>query len=186
MASIAILMFLAACVNEPEPAPEPDPVDVAVIEVQPEPIPEPIPEPEPDPISEEIEFDPQQVSQELREATLFDIKDFIGTLNSIIQSQDYERWFTNLTDTYIEYYSSEESLSELSQMFVIRRQGIVLRSLKDYFIYVVYPSRQNDKVDEIEFIGQNLVRAFTYSPKGDRLVLYTLQKVGDTWKITRQ
>lgn len=131
-------------------------------------------------------FDPKNVSTEVKEATLIDIKVFIDGLNSIIQARDYDRWFANLTEEYRSYYGSPEVLAELSDMFVIKRQGIVLRSLRDYFTHVVYPSRQNDKVDEIEYLDQNLIRAFTVSPRGDRLVLYTLEKINNTWKITRQ
>ena len=41
------------------------------------------------------------------------------------------------------------------------------------FIYVVYPSRQNDRVDDIEFIDATHIRAITVNAKGERLVLYT-------------
>ncbi|OHD19444.1 MAG: hypothetical protein A2087_00775 [Spirochaetes bacterium GWD1_61_31] len=130
-------------------------------------------------------FDPGSVSEEIREATLFDIKGFIEDLNSIIQRQDYSTWYDYLTTAYIEFYSNPQTLAELSELFVIRRQGIVLRSLRDYFLYVVYPSRQNDKVDEIEFLAQDIVRAYTLDGRGNRLVLYTLQRIDNAWKITR-
>jgi len=66
---------------------------------------------------------------------------------------------------------------------VLKRAGIKLSSLRDYFLYVVYPSRQNDRVDDIEYLEEGLVKAITVSPKGDRQILYNLEKHGDTWKI---
>ena len=74
-------------------------------------------------------------------------------------------------------------MAQYSEYPIIKRKGIKLQTLKDYFIYVVYPSRQNDKVDDIEFVGENLIKAITVSPKGDRNILYMLEKHGDAWKI---
>jgi len=128
-------------------------------------------------------FDPATVSVELKQATFFDVRSFIQGLNSIIQAKDYESWSSALTPGYQEYYSSGETLARISDAAVLKRQGIVLRSLQDYFIHVVYPSRQNDRVDDIEFISNDRIRAITINPKGERLVLYNLEKIGDTWKI---
>jgi hypothetical protein len=74
-------------------------------------------------------------------------------------------------------------LGQYSEYPVIKSKGIKLQTLHDYFVYVVYPSRQNDKIDDIEFVGENLVKAITISPKGDRNILYMLEKHGDAWKI---
>jgi len=48
---------------------------------------------------------------------------------------------------------------------------------------VVYPSHQNDRVDDIEFIGHNRVKAITISKKKESLVLWDLEKIGNSWKI---
>lgn len=154
---------------EAEPLSEPDPTPLA--ETKP---PEPI---------ELVPFDPSAVSVELKQATFFNVKALIQSLNSIIQAKDYEAWAAVLTQEYAEYYSSSETLSRISDAPVLKRQGIVLNSLQDYFIHVVYPSRQNDRVDDIEFIETNRIRAITINLKGERLVLYNLEKIGDTWKI---
>jgi hypothetical protein len=57
-----------------------------------------------------------------------------------------------------------------------------LKSLEDYFLYVVVPSRDNDHVDDIEFVTQSRVKAYTETPKGQRR-LYDLESSGNTWKI---
>ncbi len=180
-ASLAASIFLAvACAGSPPPV-EPEPV--------PEPIVEPVPEPEPAPVVEPpVErapepFDPASVSVELKEATFFDVKALIQNLNAIIQSKDYGAWAAVLSPEYRAYYSSEETLSRLSDSPVLRRQGITLRTLQDYFIHVVYPSRQNDRVDDIEFIAARRIKAIIVPPTGERLVLYNLEKIDDTWKI---
>ncbi|GAB1433718.1 hypothetical protein MASR2M29_23440 [Spirochaetota bacterium] len=55
--------------------------------------------------------------------------------------------------------------------------------MHDYFLNVVYPSRQNDRVDDIEFITPDKIRVIIITPKGERLVLYNLEKINDIWKI---
>lgn len=129
------------------------------------------------------DFDPASVSVELKQNTFVDIRALIDNLNSVIQAKDYDAWSMVLTDAYRDHYSSAETLAQISESPVLRRQGIVLHTLKDYFLYVVYPSRQHDRVDDIEFLQATRVRAITVTAKGERLVLYNLEKIGDTWKI---
>lgn len=128
-------------------------------------------------------FDPASVSVELKQTTFFDVRALISGLNSIIQAKDFEAWSSALTPDYLAYYSSVETLAAISAAPVLKRQGIVLRSIQDYFIHVVYPSRQNDRVDDVEFMDATHIRAITINAKGERLVLYNLEKIGDTWKI---
>jgi len=70
----------------------------------------------------------------------------------------------------------------------MKTRNIILRTPEDYFTNVVVPSRANSRVDDIEFIGTNRVKAFTVmqnSRTGEeqRLVLYDLEKVGNSWLI---
>jgi len=174
-----LCVSLSACITAPPPEPVAPPL---------EPVTEPVAVPDPVVVPEPVVttvFDSASISEELKQTTFIDIRKFIETLNTVIQTKDFTAWNLYLTDSYREYYSKSEVLAELSNQGVIKRQGIVLKTLKDYFINVVFPSRQNDRVDAIEYIGQTRVKAFTTSAKGDRLVLYTLEKIGDTWKITR-
>lgn len=128
-------------------------------------------------------FNPAEISAETKHATFTDIRAFIDNLNQIIRRKDFEAWRANLTADYIAYYSNPAVLHDFSQYPVIKNQGIELKNIKDFFIYVVYPAHQNDRVDDIEFINENLVKAITISPTGDRNILYILEKQGDTWKI---
>ncbi len=121
--------------------------------------------------------------QEKAEA-LFDIREFIFTLNKIVQRKDFEAWYSYLTADYVKYYSDPAVLAELSSQPTLRKYNIVLKSLKDYFLYVVYPSRQNDTVDEIEYIGYNKVIVYTYV-NNVKLVLYVLEKINGKWMISR-
>jgi hypothetical protein len=128
-------------------------------------------------------FDPASVTVEQKKATFIDIRTFIEGLNRIIQRKDYDAWLGNLTPEYISYYSDPALLAQISEYPVLKRSGTKLTSLRDYFIYVVYPSRQNDRVDDIDFVGEFRVKAITVGTKGDRQILYNLEKHGETWKI---
>ncbi|HRY72924.1 MAG TPA: hypothetical protein P5165_06845 [Spirochaetia bacterium] len=128
-------------------------------------------------------FDPAAVSVEVKTAAIADIKALIEGLNTIIQRKDFESWLGYLTEPYKLHYSDPAVLAQISEYPVLKRAGIKLSSLRDYFLYVVYPSRQNDRVDDIEYLEEGLVKAITVSPKGDRQILYNLEKHGDTWKI---
>ena len=62
-------------------------------------------------------------------------------------------------------------------------QKRILRTPRDYFDNVVVPSRSNDRVDDISFISENRVKAYTEDNRGNRVVLYDLEIIDNTWKI---
>jgi len=185
--TLSFTMAILSCAGQaPAPLPEPQP---AARPVEPPAPPEPVPveqvppEPATPPVEPAPAFDPSTVSAETKTAAMADIRVFIEDLNKIIQRQDYGAWLSHLTAEYIAYYSDPVLLAQYSEYPILKRQGIKLQSLKDYFIHLVYPSRQNDRVDDIEYVSENLVKAITVSPKGSRDILYILEKHGDTWKI---
>jgi hypothetical protein len=174
LAILALAAALAAssCAGSPQPAPSGGDTDpgLSVLEGPPQ-------------ITEPAAFDPALVSVELKQTTFTDISGLIETLNTIIRGKDYEAWTSYLTADYSGHYSDPAVLAEMSQEPALKRYNVVLRSMRDYFTYVVYPSRQNMRLDDIEFIDENRVRAITINSKEERLVLYNLEKIGDTWKI---
>jgi len=129
------------------------------------------------------DFDPTKVTEAEKTATFVDVRALIDSLNQIIRRQDYDAWISHLTEEYIQFYSDPVVLAKYSEYPIIKRKGVILATLKDYFNNVVYPSRQNDKVDDIEFVGENNIKAITVSLKGERNILYMLEKHGDAWKI---
>lgn len=133
--------------------------------------------------SSDVAFDPSTVSAEEKQEAMMDISELIQMLNAITQRKDFKTWKSYCTDGFISKYSSPETLVQISSAPILMRLGIVLHSLEDYFNFVVYPSHQNDRVDDIEFIGHNRVRAITISKKGERLVLWDLEKIDSSWKI---
>jgi len=129
------------------------------------------------------EFDLGSISQEVFESTKIEVQNYIEEVNSLIRAGNFEAWKDNLSDEYFKGISDPEFLRRSSESALLKRQGIVLQSPQDYFTYVVVPSRANSTVDDIEFISQNRVKAFTINNRNERLRLYDLEHTGNTWKI---
>lgn len=200
ISSIA-LMSIGCATSEDPPAEEPE-VQEQAVEVQtkeperePENIEEPEPqpevqeeqEPEPEPIAEEPEAEePSEeefvVSEEVFTRTFTDIEDLIGRLTRIISAGKYEEWLGYLTKEYKQYYGNQETLKELSQRPILKKYNIRLTSLKDYFEYVVVPSRSDVRLDDLVFEDNNQVKAIMVI-EGQRVILYQLEKVDGEWKI---
>jgi len=115
------------------------------------------------------------VTEELYNQTFDDIEAVIAELNALIQAKDYDLWLTQLTDTYIEETSKSAYLSKW-----IKEPD--QRDLKTYFLEVVVSTRSKVKLDEIEFIDDSSVCAYTVY-KGEKYLLYYLVKTEDGWKV---
>jgi hypothetical protein len=132
-------------------------------------------------------FDPSKISQDMYVSTRDDVRNFIDELNKIISKGDYNSWKAALSQEYFSKLSSPENLNLMSEQPAMKRLKIVLKTAEDYFKHVVVPSRANSRVDDIEFIGENRVKAFTINTnragEEQRLRLYDLEKTNNTWKI---
>jgi hypothetical protein len=173
----------AAVVSEPEsetepeslPAPQPEPEPEPQPEPEPEPEPEPAPDPEPEPANIEV-------SEELYDQTFTEVEQTITELNGIISDRNFGAWQGYLTAEYRETYSDPLVLEQSSQSAVLVRNNITLRTLEDYFNYVVVPSRSNARLDDLVFIDETTVEAIMVV-NDRRYILYLLKKIGDRWKI---
>ena len=142
-------------------------------------------------------FDPNNVDNDLYETTKMDIQAIVQRLNTIIRAKNYNAWLEYLSESYLLTLSSQEFLDAKTEELHRRNQLVAaatgkdpravqkttLKSLRDYFDNVVVPSRTNDRVDDISFISETKVRAYTVNNRGARLILYDLEIIGDSWKI---
>jgi hypothetical protein len=132
-------------------------------------------------------FDPLMVSHQHYISTREEVQRFIQELNLIIRNMDYEAWRESLSSEYFAEISSEENLHYWSESPALTSRRIVLRTPHDYFIHVVVPSRANSRVDDIELISENRVKAFTVNINraGEEqwLRLYDLEKINNKWTI---
>jgi len=182
---IAIAWFAVSCAGDP-PA-ETKPQAPAVPEARPSPPPPPPPPPpqqgpvrQPEPAAT---FDPSSISQAEKDTAMQEIQQLTQRLNGIIRAKNYNTWVTYLSPDYLATINSRRFLDEISKSPVLVKQNIVLNSAYDYFNHVVVPARANSRVDDIEFISQNRVKAYTIDAKGNKIRLYDLEKTGAGWKI---
>lgn len=122
------------------------------------------------------------VTKEEYQKTFDDIRQLIEQLNQIIAARDYEAWTEHLTSEYVRTYSNPQTLSLISNQPMLVRQNLRIASLKDYFLYVVVPSRANARLDDLEFINKTQVKAITVIG-GKRYILYNLRFEDGSWKI---
>ncbi|MCL2481106.1 MAG: hypothetical protein FWF38_05300 [Spirochaetaceae bacterium] len=128
----------------------------------------------------------QNVPDAVYNKTFSDINDFILKLNKIISDLKFEEWKKHLTQDYIDYYSNTSNLNKISENPTLKKYKIVLRSLKDYFTYVVVPSRSEASLDSISFIDDNNVKAYTIiEGDPDPVILYNLVRINNNWKIEK-
>lgn len=125
-----------------------------------------------------------EMGEEEYQETKKDLSELVEELNQIIANRNYQEWLTYLTDEYKDYYSNPEVLQEYSDAPLLRKYDIKLRSLKDYFNYVVVASRRDVHIDDIKALSENKVRAYMIV-NNEPIVVYTLEKVDDQWKITK-
>jgi hypothetical protein len=123
-----------------------------------------------------------EVSEEVYSRTFEEIGEFINNLNTIIRSADYDSWLAHLSEQYIRTTSDPAYLREQSEKPLLRQADIQLHDLRDYFIYVVVPSRTQATLDEIEFLDENHVKAIALL-RGRRVILYLLERDQGQWKI---
>jgi hypothetical protein len=139
------------------------------------------------PPDEDTAFDPSSISQELFNSTKIEVQRFIEEVNQVIRNKNYTAWKAELSPSFFARISSGEFLQQISDADAMKNRGIVLKSAEDYFNYVVVPSRVNSRVDDIEFISQNRVKAYTVITNREgqtqRLRLYDLEYFGNLWRI---
>ena len=123
-----------------------------------------------------------KVTEEVYQKTFEEIEGVIAELNAIIRARDFARWEKRLTSAYRERTSSPGYLAEVSQSAALKKNGVVLGSLVDYFNQVVVPSRSSVKLDEIAFVDATHVKAITVI-QGKRYILYWLVRENGTWNI---
>ncbi len=111
-----------------------------------------------------------------------DISKLIADLNAIIASKNFTDWEKHLSNDYIIYYSDPDVLKEKSESPLLKKYNVVLRTIEDYFNFVVVGSRQNVKLDEIKVIDKDRIKAYTYI-NSTPVIIYELIRIDNTWKI---
>ena len=99
-----------------------------------------------EPVTEEPRTAPQteetlQVTQEVYDQTFEEIEQTIEQLNDIVRRGDFDAWQDFLSEDYLRFTSDQRFLTNVSSSPILQKQDITLKSLEDYFVHVVVPSR---------------------------------------------
>jgi hypothetical protein len=123
-----------------------------------------------------------EVSEEVYRKTFEEIQEILAVLADIIEAQDYDMWRAWLTPEYVARTSNEEYLAHVSEGPVLKKAGIRVRNLQEYFTYVVVPSRSTAKLDRLDFVDATHVKAITLV-NGQAYILWSLVLSEGRWKI---
>lgn len=126
------------------------------------------------------------ITKEAFNQTKSEIEIVVEDLNAITRKQDYARWLTYLDPEYRKMLSSRSWLAGVSRSLprALQERHVRLYTLEDYFDYVFVPSRQNIRVDDIQFITPSRVYVIMEMAQGQRAAVYILEKNGNgSWKL---
>ncbi len=180
---LSILIIIPALFISCATKPETPPVEEAVvveeqITAAPEETKEPVTVTE-----EEVKVPETLEGPELEKAET-DIAELINELNKLISSKNYEGWKEYLSDEYIRYYSNPETLAAMSKSPLLLKNKIVLRTLMDFFNYIVVGSRQKVKLDDIKVLDRDHIKAYMFI-NNKPVIIYELVRIDDNWKIDK-
>lgn len=185
----SIPVEVAPVIPEPEVTPPlvetPAPIETPAPPEKPAPEVTPPPEVKPEPSPEEdivvAQFDTVRITKQLFNVTKTEIQLVVEDLNKITFSKDYTRWLTYLSDEYSQNFSNSAVLEKVSAS--LPAKGIKLLTLKDYFTYVFVPSRQNMRVDDIQFVSPTRVYVIMEIAPKSPAAIYILEKTQNGWKL---
>ena len=177
---LVFVITFFSCVSTPEEPAEKPVVEQSAVE------PEPVQEPEPEPVEEVVVNDETgfEVSKEVYDQTFDEMKMLVEKLNGIISDRNYEKWKLYLSDKYIRTYNDKAKLKVISENSqILADNNIVLTNLKDYFEWVVVPSRSKASADDMVFEDENRIKAYMFV-KDKKSILYQLEKIEEKWLIS--
>ena len=128
------------------------------------------------------QFEGISITKKDKEIAKSEIEEVVKKLNEITAKKDYGRWRYWLSKDYIKEFSKPEVLKKTSEGLPSNLKGKQLKSIEDYFYYVFVPSRQNGRVDDIEYLTPTKVRVWKIEPTR-KLIFYNLEKMDDRWLL---
>ncbi len=175
---LLVVLCLAACATKPpqNPTPTPDTSQQQAAAVTPQSQPT-------GNVAPAAGGQPEFVAtQELYKKTFDEVQATIDALTKLIAAGDYDSWLGYLTADYVQVTGSPKSLQDASNAGVLKKNGIVLKDLKDYFDNVVVKSHLQATLSEIQFVDATHVKALTQI-QGTSVILYYLVHEEGRWKV---
>jgi hypothetical protein len=121
-------------------------------------------------------------SDELYRTTFREVQEVVAAITLLVSAGNYEGWLSYLTADYVASRSSAGFLADASKAPVLKKNGIVLKSLRDYFNNVVVQSHLQATLDDIQFLDETHVKAIALV-QGTPVILYYLVHENGRWKV---
>ena len=128
------------------------------------------------------EFDGVTITKKDKEQAVSEIIEVVKKLNEITEKRDYSGWEAFLSESYKQEFSKPSVLKKTSENLPGAARGIKLKDLNDYFRYVFVPSRQQGRVDDIQYLSPIRIRVLK-KEKLKELIFYDLEKINGKWKL---
>lgn len=128
-----------------------------------------------------VRFDTIAITKHTFFATKSEIELVVEDLNRIVLKKDYDRWQEYLSEDYRQTFSDPAMLESVSRSLPVK--GIRLKTLRDYFTYVFVPSRQNMRVDDIQFVSPTRVYVIMEITQDSPAAIYILENTAFGWKL---
>ena len=177
-----VVFLIDSCASVPETKPV-SAAETKVNEKQPQQVQKPKTE-APKQADEEVvaQFEGVSITKKDKEIAKSEIEEVVKKLNEITAKKDYGRWRYWLSTEYKKEFSKPEVLKKISEELPANLRGKQLKTIEDYFYYVFVPSRQNGRVDDIEYLTPTKVRVWKIEPTR-KLIFYNLEKIDDRWLL---
>lgn len=101
------------------------------------------------------------------------IMEVIDDLAKIMKTKDYDAWLKYVSPSSKKYWSDPKNLATVASRLPVK--GLKITSMKDYFLYVFIPARQNSKVEEIRYISTTVTKAVEPRESED-IIFYLFEK----------
>jgi hypothetical protein len=170
---VCIVALVASCASQPV-----QPVQPVHPEDQPNAAEEPVPGPDETAPAESAFV----ASDEMYRTTFREVQEVVAAITRLVSTGDYDGWLSYLTEDYVASRSSKGFLADASRAPVLRKSGIILRNLRDYFNNVVVQSHLQATLDDIQFLDETHVKAIALV-QGTPVILYYLVRVNGQWKV---
>jgi hypothetical protein len=179
------IFFFSSCATQPAKTPSVEPVPAKTPATE-SPKPDPVQKTQPTAAIPETDtvvaqFDEVPITKQTFENTKTEMQMVVEKLNKITYERDYQSWLGWLSDDYYNTYSDPATLETVSAS--LPTKGMKLHNLKDYFNYVFVPSRQNMRVDNIQFVSPTRVYVIMEIMPGSPAAIYILEKTKQGWKL---
>ncbi|MBP5449438.1 MAG: hypothetical protein J6Y01_04895 [Spirochaetales bacterium] len=116
------------------------------------------------------------------------IRNLFITIEEKIAHKDFDGWYGAISDSYRTFLNDKVNLQKMSQKSpYLHNKGIILQTPQDYFIHVVIPAREGNKLEYRGYkkIDNNNIRVLNGIPGFSDNYSYNFIYQNGSWHLDR-